>query len=58
MQLSLLAKLHQIYDPLLCLCVSLDVALRGAECAMASQHLDVTRRAAKCSMKDAFMMLS
>ena len=46
MQLSLLAKLHQIHDPLLSLCVSLNVALRGAECAMAGQHLHVTQRAA------------
>jgi hypothetical protein len=32
----------QFDDPPLCFCVSFDVALCGAECAMASEHLYIT----------------
>ena len=43
MQLSLLAKLHQIHNPLLGFGVSFNVPLGGAESAMAGQHLHITQ---------------
>jgi len=36
----------QIYNPLLCVCISLNITLSCAERAMAGQHLNVTQRTA------------
>ena len=47
-ELKRVAALHQIDHTLLRFCVSLDIALRGAEGAMAGQHLHVSQRTTDC----------